>query len=175
MIEKSNATTGIAFGCSFTSGIGVEPHEAWPSLLNAENMGQPGASNDYICRTAIEVLKQHKPEFIFVMWTYTARREWIDEYGNKLRFKPDDVKFKWEEAHLELQNSEYDKYNKAKNKLLLELYCLNANVKLYQMNMDDIDHTLMAKGTDGSHPGREWHTHVARHFNKKMVGSTSQI
>jgi hypothetical protein len=179
IIEHDNknfyTATGFAFGCSFTSGTGVDSTEAWPSLLNVDNIGQPGASNDYICRTAIDYIQEYKPKYIFVMWTFPARREWIDEDGNKLRFKPDDVKFKWEEAHLELQNSEYDKYNKGKNKLLLELYCLNNNVRLYQMNIDDIDHTLMRRGSDNSHPGREWHTNVAEHFTKQMVAHSPEI
>ena len=166
-------TTGAAaFGCSFTSGTGVDI--PWPKLLGVHNYGQPGASNDYICRVAIEYISKTNTDKIFVMWTFPNRREWIDEDGNVLRFKADDVKFKWEEANLELQNSEWDKYNISKNKLLLENYCTNNNVKLFQMNVDDIDHRLMnSYGSDNSHPGVSWHVNVSEIFTKQMVENTS--
>ena len=40
----------IAVGCSHTVGVGVEPHEAWPNLLGAVNLGVGGCSADYIAR-----------------------------------------------------------------------------------------------------------------------------
>ena len=64
------------------------------------------------------------------MWTFRDRREWIDEDGNVLRFKADDVKYKWEEALVELHNSNWDNYNFNKNKLLLESFCVNTDVRL---------------------------------------------
>ena len=168
---RDNATTGRgAFGCSFTYGTGVEPYEAWPKLVGANNYGLPGSSNDKICRLAIEYIRIAKPDTIFVMWTFPNRREWIDEDGNVLRFKADDVNYKWEEAHIELHNTHWDNYNYSKNKLLLESFCVNTDVRLFQLNVLDIDHSLMKSyGSDNSHPGKEWHIYVSENFTKQMV------
>lgn len=179
---RDKSTTGRgAFGCSFTYGTGVEYDEAWPKLIGANNYGLPGSSNDKICRLAIEYISIAKPDAIFVMWTFENRREWIDEDGNVLRFKADDVRklpgrsnrYKWEEAHFELYNKHWDHYNYSKNKLLLENFCVNTDVKLYQLYVSDIDHTLMnSYGSDKAHPGKEWHIHVSENFTKQMVAHT---
>ena len=57
--------------------------------------------------------------------------------------KADDTsKYKWEEAP-ELHNENWDYYNYSKNKLLLESLCVNTDVRLFQLNVFDIDHSLM--------------------------------
>lgn len=169
---RDKSTTGRgAFGCSFTYGTGVEPYEAWPKLVGANNYGLPGSSNDKICRLAIEYIRIAKPDTIFVMWTFTNRREWIDQDGNVLRFKADDIKnLDWIKAHVELHNENWDYYNYSKNKLLLESFCLNTDVRLFQLNVLDIDYSLMnSYGSDNKHPGTEWHIHVSENFTKQMV------
>ena len=45
--------------------------------------------------------------------------------------KADDIKYKWEEAHVELHNENWDYYNYSKNKLLLESFCVNTDVRLF--------------------------------------------
>ena len=172
---RTNTTTDGdgAFGCSFTYGTGVKAVEAWPFLLGVNNFGLPGSSNDKICRLAIEYIKLKSPKRIFVMWTFPNRREWIDDQRTVLRFKADDVKYRWEEAHLELQNEYWDHYNKSKNILLLENFCVNNNVTLFQMSVDALDHTSMnSYGSDNSHPGTEWHTNVTEHFNRQVVAKS---
>ena len=169
---RDTSTTGSgAFGCSFTYGTGVVLNNTWPYLLGTSNYGLPGSSNDRICRLAIEYINLTNPNKIYVMWTFKNRREWIDEDNNILRFKSDDVNFKWEEAHLELHNEHWDNYNYNKNKLLLENFCVNNNVELYQLNVSDIKYNDL--GDDGLHPGKEWHINVSEHFTKQMVGSPS--
>lgn len=172
---RDSATTGCdgAFGCSFTYGTGVHYNEAWPFLLGANNFGLPGSSNDKICRLAIEYIRTYKPKNIFVMWTFLNRREWLDDQGTVLRFKADDVKYRWEQAHLELQNEYWDNYNKDKNILLLENFCVNTNVTLYQLSVDSINHTELGSfGSDNSHPGTVWHSHVAEYFTRQMVAQS---
>ena len=172
MMDKSTTGRG-AFGCSFTYGTGVKPYESWPKLLGVNNFGMPGSSNDKICRLAIEYIRLAKPDAIFVMWTFWDRREWLDEDNIYLRFKvaaDTSCNYKWHEAHVELHNPHWDYYNYSKNKLLLESFCLNTDVRLFQLNVLDIDHSLMnSYGSDDKHPGTEWHINVSENFAKQMV------
>ena len=159
-----------AFGCSFTYGYSIEHKDSWPALLDLYNCGQNGSSNDRITRHAIEYINTYHPENIYIMWTIKSRREWIDEDSNILRFKIDDstMEYKWQEAHLELSNTEIDNYNYRKNNLLLNSFCVFNNVRLHQLDIHSIDHTTMPLGSDNSHPGVEWHAIIADHF-KSLV------
>ena len=78
------------------------------------------------------------------MWTFWDRREWLDHNNGYLRFKASTKKtkglsWKWHEAHVELHNEHWDNYNYSKNKLLLESFCLNTDVRLFSLNVLDID------------------------------------
>ena len=57
MIETSPTTGRGAFVVVLPHGTGVEPYEAWPKLVGANNYGLPGSSNDKICRLAIEYIR----------------------------------------------------------------------------------------------------------------------
>lgn len=156
-----------AFGCSATWAEGVEINEDWPALLGLYNGAQPGSSNDRIVRLAIEYINEHRPDTIYVLWTLNTRREWIDSNGTPLRFnpthKPNQGKF-WHKAMVMLSNDEYDEYTFKKNKILLESFCTANNVKLVQLDMVDYPFHTYPLGSDGSHPGAEWHVNIANAF-----------
>jgi|SRR6056300_196379 hypothetical protein len=67
-------------GDSFTSGIGQPQHETWPALLEDTlgerciNVGEDGCSNDLITLRAKQIIHQHQPKLIVVMWSYFWRR-----------------------------------------------------------------------------------------------------
>ena len=60
----------IAVGCSHTVGVGVEPHEAWPNLLGAVNLGVGGCSADYIARNMPKYLTKYNPNLIYTIRVY---------------------------------------------------------------------------------------------------------
>ena len=70
-------------GCSNTYGIGVEPDEAYPSLLKGTNYAQPGASNAYIFYQALTALEDNN-DTIFVQWSSPGRC-WF-HLSDKFRF-----------------------------------------------------------------------------------------
>lgn len=160
-----------AFGCSFTYGQGVKHKQSWPSLLGVYNCGQVGSSNDRICRHAIEYINTYSPKEIFVMWTINSRREWIDEQDKALRFKVDDSEklYRWQEAHVELSNNNFDNYCYRRNVITLQSFCEVRNVTLYEMSIHSINHTMFPLGSDNSHPGELWHEQVFQHYKVKQV------
>ena len=150
-----------SFGCSFTEGVGVFADQTWSFLLNVCNCGLNGASNDKICRTAIEYCNTYNPKEIYVLWTFANRREVVDDEGNILKFKafdPGSESYTWHKANLELTNQYSDFYNLKKNKLMLQYFCKSKNIQLFQLNVEQIPNDQ--QGSDGQHPGVEWHDRV---------------
>lgn len=77
-------------GDSFTVGVGQPFDHIWPQMLSHRmqtrtiNISMDGASNDWICRRAIQIQTEIAPRLMIVMWSYTHRREhanhtWSDE------------------------------------------------------------------------------------------------
>lgn len=159
-----------AFGCSYTFGYGV--NNPWPKLLDVANLGQNGASNDMITRLAISYCETFKPKDIYVLWTFSHRREHIMENGGLDKYrnmstKALDEEFRnrtWRSSYLELSNNKADEYNFTKNKLLLTHYCAMYNIELNEATIFDFPKDEFLLGRDNDHPGGDWHTNVAGHL-----------
>lgn len=156
------------FGDSFVFGIGVE--NCFAAQLDVDNLGVPATSNDAIARRVIGYLNYYKPTHIVVMWTYGYRREWVTESGNTYEFKR---KFKGEHQHIdyalaECSNDAYDYYNWQKNQLLVQQAARLAGVHLTETNNHIFDPRNYTAGSDGKHPGQDWHDAVAQHLKEKI-------
>ncbi len=103
-------------GDSFTVGLGQPFEEIWPQLLEKEikircmNISQDGCPNDVIATRAIEILQNHNPKKIIILWSFFHRR-FID--GNFLHFHTKS------NAENDLKNflSNFNKVNQYKNVL----------------------------------------------------------
>jgi hypothetical protein len=68
-------------GDSFTVGIGSPLQHTWPWLLGQRtglrtiNISMDGASNQWICRRACEILRSGLAQRMVIQWSYTHRRE----------------------------------------------------------------------------------------------------
>lgn len=68
-------------GDSFTVGIGVEYDHIWPQILQKKlqkrtiNISLRGASNNWIARHAFSIIKEIKPKYLVIHWSYLHRRE----------------------------------------------------------------------------------------------------
>jgi len=163
-----------AFGCSFTFGYAVDEAEIWPNLLGVANFGEPGTSNDRIVRNAITYINGYKPKDIYVMFTFSNRREWISEGGEYKKFKGlsdqdiqrivKDNKWSWETAHVALSNDQADHHNYFKNKMFLEAYCENKNVNLHFTHVGELDWQSFVPARDLQHPGPMWHLLIAEQY-----------
>jgi hypothetical protein len=68
-------------GDSFTVGIGSPRQHTWPYLLQQAlgqrtiNISMDGASNDWICRRAQQIIDEIQPSVMIILWSYIHRRE----------------------------------------------------------------------------------------------------
>lgn len=68
-------------GDSFTVGIGSPVNHTWPFLLSQRlasrtiNVSMDGASNNWIAKKAISLIKQIQPRIVILHWSYIERRE----------------------------------------------------------------------------------------------------
>lgn len=68
-------------GDSFTVGLGSPIEHTWPYLLNKKlkkqtiNISMDGASNDWISRKVVRILKEIQPKNMVIHWSYIERRE----------------------------------------------------------------------------------------------------
>lgn len=83
LIEDLRSSTWC-IGDSFTVGLGVPLQNTWPHLLQHRsgrrciNVSMDGASNEWIVRTAKDIIREIKPERMVLMWSYLSRREDAD-------------------------------------------------------------------------------------------------
>lgn len=68
-------------GDSFTVGLGSSVQDTWPYILGQRllsrtiNVSMNGASNDWISRRTLDIIKTVAPKTIVVHWSYIHRRE----------------------------------------------------------------------------------------------------
>jgi hypothetical protein len=71
-------------GDSFTVGLGSPRSHTWPYLLQQTigqrtiNVSMDGASNDWICRRAQQIIDEIQPSVMIILWSYIHRRETMD-------------------------------------------------------------------------------------------------
>ena len=67
-------------GDSFTKGVGVPFEHTWPSILQSQtkkrciNLGIDGAANRLILHIAKQIVYEHNPKYMVIMWSYKHRR-----------------------------------------------------------------------------------------------------
>jgi len=156
----------VAFGCSHTYGIGVEPYQAWPALLGAENFGQPGCSSDYVVRKLKEVLQTQLPDVVYILWPDWTRFEYNINETYYQSLPTDKDRIQW----METATEEWLKENFEKQRNYANDLC--KNTKLIDMTLYDlipyIDHAdKWPLSKLGHHYNEEWHQWVADIFKNK--------
>jgi len=156
----------IAFGCSHTYGIGVDPSDAWPALIGAENFGKPACSSDYVVRKLKEVLQTQSPDIVYILWPDWTRFEY-EVNGTYFQSLPTDKnRIQW----MEIATEDWLKDNFEKQRSCATTLC--KDIKLVDMTLYDlipyIDHAdKWPLSKLGHHYNEEWHRWVADIFNAK--------
>ena len=149
----------LAFGCSHTFGIGVNPEDAWPAKLDAINYGVPGCSTDLIAHTCEEKIHDHEAEVVYAFWPDWTRFEF-----NGTQILPN--------SNPELYKNRSDEWLKQnrENKIVeIETICARNNCLLVGLYMEDLfgilDHSdKWPAANDDSHFGAAWHIWLADLF-----------
>ena len=158
----------LAFGCSHTYGVGVQPDQAWPYLLNATNCGISGASSDLIVRLARPTIETHKPSLIYVLWPDWTRFEYIEQgiFNQSLPTDKNRIQF------MERATDEWLQTNFNNQVQIFKSLCSEYNIKLIDITLYDLitymDHAdKWPRTSDNSHYDHTWHRQVADIFNGK--------
>jgi hypothetical protein len=69
-------------GCSLTEGVGVQPHEAYPILLNGNNYAERGSNNAMIFHQAVQALSENK--HVVVQWASAGRNKFFPTVGESV-------------------------------------------------------------------------------------------
>jgi len=166
-------TKQLAFGCSHTWGIGVDANETWPYLLDSMNFGVRGCSSDLIARIMPDILQQHNPEVVYILWPEWTRFEYVDGEGRIcqiLSSSPNRIAF------MESHNDEWLANNFKKQVQLVKQLCNNKNIKLVDITlydlipyMDQIDKWPASRL--GHHYAASWHKQVADILRNALVNN----
>jgi hypothetical protein len=79
-------------GDSFTAGIGMSFNHIWPQILEQQlnqrtiNVSMDGASNNWIARQTVQILKTIAPKIIIIHWSYAHRREGLNALSNSEKY-----------------------------------------------------------------------------------------
>lgn len=162
------SSSSLAFGCSHTWGVGVEADETWAYLLGARNYGVSGISSDFIARTAPEIIKQHTPAVVYVLWPDWSRFEYFDNnrYCQSLSTDANRIDF------MEMATDVWLRNNFIKQQHSVKKYCADHGIKLVDITLYDlipyIDHAdRWPLSKFGHHYSPLWHSWVADIFRKK--------
>ena len=162
----------LAFGCSHTYGIGVEPTEAWPSLLDAINLGVPGCSIDLIARILPSMLDKYTPHIVYILWPDWTRFEYIEHgiYKQSLPMDSNRIYFMEKATDEWLQNNYLEQVEKIR-KSCCEIELID--ITLYDLIpfIDHADKWPISKL--GHHYNHEWHQWVANIFRDKAQWITN--
>jgi hypothetical protein len=156
----------LAFGCSHTFGVGVEPHEAWPALLDAINYGVSGCSSDLIARIMPALLAKHTPVTVYVLWPEWSRFEIQTGTSYKQSLVTDSDRI----YYMEHATDNWLHTNFTTQQKLVRTMC--NNIHLVELTLDDLipymDHAdQWPLSKLGHHYDHTWHQQVADIFNAK--------
>lgn len=155
----------VAFGCSHTWGVGVEPEETWPYLIGAKNFGVGGCSADYIVRTAPDLIKQNNVKNVFILWPDWTRFDYLKNETYYTSLPTDENRILYMKTYPTewLIKNFYQQVEKFKT------WCNENDIKLIDMTLYDlipyIDHAdVWPVSKLGHHYAPEWHQWVAKIF-----------
>lgn len=162
LINNSNK---IALGCSHTWGAGVDADQTWPYLLGAKNFGVCGCSSNFVARTLPDLINEHQPTTVYVLWPDWSRFEYFKNGQWKQSLPTDDTRILFMRSHPE----EWLHENFNKQVSLVRELCKDITLNmmtLYDL-MPFIDHAdKWPLSKLGHHYAPEWHQWVADIFRK---------
>jgi len=175
--EFDSRPAGMALGCSFTQGTGINEHQAWPAVLSdlldihILNLGVGGAAYDTVFRLLDFYLSLINPKFVVIFEPPRSRFEVARDKNNFEVLMPghalyDNIIYKnW------ITNDENSFFNHRKNQLACEYLCKRHNIPVFQWSCEDHEYSLKCStnlARDLNHPGPQEHERLANLMFEKI-------
>ena len=174
----------LFLGCSLTVGIGVDLESSWAYKvasrlgLRCYNLGTGAGSADTCFRLAYHWIPLLRPKYVMMLTPPNARIEIVED-RDIIQLLPQITQFSNKKYVEELIEEYYKPWlahpanadmNRLKNVMGVQTICNGIGVPLVEIPTDKMydSKTMMTKGRDLLHPGREWNEYVAQTFMKKL-------
>ena len=168
---KLNPDSIIAVGCSCTYGTGVEAHEAWPAQLEVitglpvYNFGVPGGSLDSCFRVLNTFLPIIQAKTIVMNKPSINRRELVNSHIKDIYIQIGH----WSDNYLDLLDEHEIKLNESRQTYAMMGIANAYKSRLLTVDVGNTDYPIIKDtGTDGLHPGPQWHKEMASHLKQRI-------
>jgi len=166
-------SAGMAFGCSYTQGIGLPIEDVWPSIISKNldyplwNLGVGGSSMDTVFRLAEYWIPTLKPEFVLIAGPFESRIEICDVNGDFITYMPlDNISRFYKEW---IMNSVNGQLNFKKNLLAITEICNRYSIPVIALEVENNLNTDR-NARDLSHSGIKTHREYANKILEKLKG-----
>jgi hypothetical protein len=151
--EFTEDPTLMFLGCSHTFGLGIPYDSTWPYLvakklgLRNANLGWPGTSNDTAFRLAYYYIPIIKPKMVIFLSPSESRLELVKHDVDSLNFLPSEQT----PAVIKHEHASYSNFyqdwlssdtnllmNKLKNKLAINMMCVDQQIKFVSMDSTEL-------------------------------------
>ena len=173
--EFNDEPAGMALGCSFTKGVGVDFDNTWPkklsTMLNMRvwNLGVGGSASDTAYRLAEHWLDRLNIKFVAMLVPNVDRVEiWEHDSPHVLTHNSDTMPNLNEYKKVYLANSKNGHINQKKNLLAIQYLCAQKQIPFYHLFKDRIH--LVDYGRDLGHWGRKSNARLAEKMYNLIKG-----
>ena len=166
-------SAGMAFGCSYTQGIGLPIEDVWPSIVSKNldypiwNLGVAGSSMDTVFRLAEYWIPALKPKFVLIAGPFDSRIEICNADGKFVNYMPShNIPLFYKEW---IMNSVNGQLNFKKNLLAITAICDRFNIPVIALEVEnnlDMDRNSRELG----HSGVAVHIKYANKILEKLKG-----
>ena len=172
--QFDNRDCGLAFGCSFTQGVGVAEQDTWPRLLSEMlgihvwNLGIGGCALDTIYRISEYYINMIKPKFVVLLVPPPWRVECAMSNIDFEILLPNTLSANNAGSFVKnwFANEVNSILSKQKNIQALSYICQGASVPLYMLDTQELGNDYQAR--DLLHPGRQYHLKISHLFNSMI-------
>jgi hypothetical protein len=176
-IKFDSRPAGLALGCSFTHGVGINEDQAWPAvlsnLLNIHiwNLGIGGAAYDTVFRLLDYYLLELKPKFVVIFEPPKSRFEIARNKNDFEVLNPNCTQYNNITYKNWFANDENSFFNHRKNQLACKYICQQNNIPIFQWDSEDSLYSLKCStnlARDLTHPGPQEHERLANLMFEKI-------
>ena len=174
--EFNNDPAGLALGCSFTQGTGIDFDSTWPRQLSSMldmriwNLGLGGSATDTAYRLAEHWITQLNVKFVTMCVPDAHRFEiWDNDFPHVIMHNNTSLPELNDFKKVYWSNDQNGKINQTKNLLAIKQLCAHAGIPFYYLflrtHWRNVD-----PGRDLAHSGKKSNKMFAKTMHKLIKG-----